>query len=231
MILPPQKTPQSATPSSPGETGGSERDDRRRYGEKTESEQEELLGLRLTSFDEREVVYEQDEAEGPAPVDHGNSGNVNVPAGQRHNPLPGLPARSRVVLGRSDMSAHFPASESQGVVSGPREECQVGRARRRRHDALVARDLSQQALELGPILFSPVRDEGLAGPVDNEFAAEPNVSLEPVSGRPLNRYRSEPGDKRQPDDESSEKPETRTHLVWDSNTLQDDRQASSLFLS
>ena len=111
----------------------------------------------------------------------------------------------------ADVPAELPAVELLRIVPRSSEERKVGRARSRRHDALVACDFGEQTLQAGPLLLAPVRDQGLTCPVDHELHAQGHVLLEPAAGGLANGDGSCPRDQREPENQRDDELERAAH--------------------
>ena len=98
---------------------------------------------------EAQIVHEDDESERPISIEDGYGADVNVAAGQRHDALPGTPAACGFAGGGPDVLPEILAAELPGVVRRPRQQREVCRARRGRHDALIAGDLDEQVPQFG----------------------------------------------------------------------------------
>ena len=79
-------------PTAPGQPGRDRGHGGGGHREKPESQQQEVPRLGFSSFDEAQIVHEDDESERLISVEHGNGADVNVAAGQRHDTRPGAPA-------------------------------------------------------------------------------------------------------------------------------------------
>ena len=103
---------------------------------------------------------------------------------------------------RSDGTAGEVGGEGRGAGEGG----QVRPAGRRRHDALVTREVGEKLLEDAGILGRPVGDQRLSRPVGGQVGPQGDIALEPGARRAVHDDRPGPGDEGQPDDETHDEP-------------------------
>ena len=209
-----QGPPRLADPATPDQAHHHQRD--RRCGERQDPEHQprELQRQRAATIGEAHVVHERDEADRLAvAVGDGDGAHVHAAVQERALFVPRLPGVGRGRRRRADARTERGAGEGVGKVVRARHHDELGAARRRRQDALVARDLGQDATDRVGVAVLPGVDQAVARAIDRERGAQLHVLLEPAVARLIDQMCRRPAHECQDDDERQQKLDSVGHVA------------------